>query len=157
MVKKTKKEKMKIQALSLLLVALAPLFLCNCGVMYASKVGPDGSASKFYTGAVGGKTGVTGVKSDAITFDAYAFDGERSLRDTIIGAATAYIGNVVGSAYEAAQAAKTAQHAATTGAAVANAKTAANVANTARTAELIKDVGIPGEVGIGTVLLPKSP
>ena len=75
----------------------------------------------------------------------------------MIGLVTYGLGTVVGSAVEAGQAANTAQNAANQAAAVTNAKTAANVTNTTTTANLIKDVGLKGEVPISAVGLPASP
>lgn len=134
------------------------LCMCSCSVTSSTRTTPDGVVSKFYNGAVGGKGGaVQGNPDGGGDFIAAFYDNEKSFRDGVVGLATYGVSRVIGSAVEAAQAAKTTQNAANQAAAVANAKTAANVANTKTTASLIKDVGAKGEVGIGTVLLPKSP
>jgi len=145
---------MKIQALLLL---LPMLFCINCSVTGATKVGIDGTKETFYNGAVGGKGGAVRGQPGSDNFIATFYDNEKSFRDGVIGLATYGLGRVAGEAYQAGQAAKTAQNAANQAANVANTATAANVTNTAATANLIKDVGVKGEVGIGTVLLPKSP
>jgi len=144
----------KLALLSLL--SIIPI-LANCSVTSASRVGIDGTESKFYQGAIGGKGGAIRGQAGTPDYLITGYDNEKSFRDGVIGLVTYGLGTIVGSAVEAGQAAKTAQHAATTSAGVANAKTAANVTNTATTAGLIKDVGVKGEVGIGTVLLPVSP
>lgn len=137
---------------------LSLCFLCSCSINSASKIGPDGTKTSYYSGAVGGKGGaVHGDSSqDGLTMASF-YDNEASFKHAIVGAVTYGIGAVVGSAVEAGYAAKTAQNAANQAAGVANTATAANVSNTATTANLIKDVGIKGEVPISAVGLPASP
>jgi len=146
---------MKIQALLLLL----PLLFCiNCSINTASKVGPDGTSTKYYAGALGGKGGaVHGDTAEGGLSMASFYNNENSFKHAIVGAVTYGLGAVIGEVVEAGYAAKTAQNAANQAANVANASTAANVSNTATTANLIKDVGLKGEVPISAVGLPASP
>jgi len=130
--------------------------LINCSVTSAKKVGPDGVVSSFYNGAVGGKGGAVQGSPNSADFVASYYDNEKSFRDGVVGLATYGVSRVIGSAFEAAQAAKTAQHAATSSEGIANARTAANVANTKTAAELIPKVN-PELVPVGTINLPVSP
>ena len=139
----------------MLLLTIIPL-LCNCSVTSAKKVGPNGVVSSFYNGAVGGKGGAVQGSPNSADFVASYYDNEKSFRDGVVGLATYGVSRVIGSAFEAAQAAKTAQHAATSSAGIANARTAANVANTGTTANLIQNVN-PELVPIAPIALPASP
>lgn len=150
---KSLKAKMKKLLLLLLFVPLA-----SCSINSASKIAPDGTHTKYFSGALGGKGGaVHGDSEQGGLSMASFYDNEKSFRDGVIGLVTYGVADVIGGVVKAGQAAKTAQHAATTGAGVANAKTAANVANTATSADLIKAVGVKGEVPISAVALPISP
>ena len=155
---KAKMKKPKNSKLPMLILALLPIFLCNCSINSASKVGPDGTKTSYYSGAVGGKGGaVHGDTAQGGLSMASFYDNEKSFRDGVIGLVTYGVADVIGGVVKAGQAADTAQHAASQAAGVSNAKTAANVANTSTTAKLIEGVGIKGEVPISAVGLPASP
>ena len=151
--KKPNNPKLPLLALSFLCL----IFTVNCSVTSATKVGPDGVVSKFYNGAVGGKGGAVQGNPNGGDFVASFYDNEKSFRDGVIGLATYGVSSVIGDAFKVAQTAKTAQNAANQAASVANTATAANVSNTATTANLIKDVGLKGEVPISAIGLPASP
>ena len=140
-----------------MLALFCVLCMCSCSVTSSTRTTPDGVVSKFYNGAVGGKGGAVQGGQPGQEYIAVFYDNEKSFRDGVIGLVTYGLGTVVGSAVEAGQAANTAQNAANQAASVTNAKTAANVAYTATTANILKDVGLKGEVPISAVGLPASP
>lgn len=135
--------------------AIAPLgvvalAMTSCAGFHAT--GADGS--KLTMVNIGGKQGVAGLQSGAVTMEGYYSDTEAGFKAGVMGIVSAYLGGQLASYGKAVTGAKTARAGIEATKTVDLGAQAAGVANTKTTADLIKSVGVPGEVPIGTVNLP---